>query len=122
VQAPLIAQAVRELIPGDAHARVYTSDLRRAVQTAEPLAQVLGVRPEPDSRLREISYGAAEGKPQAWLDSRFVPAPGTAAGRLDHPRLQKFIDAFRDDPKVTPEFGSPCGGQAVNGGGTPEAS
>lgn len=38
------------------------------------------------------------------------------------PRLQKFIDAFRDDPKVTPEFGSPCGGQAVNGGGTPEAS
>jgi probable phosphoglycerate mutase len=34
--------------------------------------------------LREISYGSAEGRPQAWLDERFVPAPNTAAGRLDH--------------------------------------
>ncbi len=83
-QASRIAQAVRTLIPADAHARLYTSDLRRALQTAEPVAQVLGVRPEPDARLREISYGAAEGRPQAWLDDRFVPAPDTAAGRLDH--------------------------------------
>ncbi len=84
VQALRIAHVIRELVPVDAHARVYTSDLRRAVQTAEPLADRLGVRPVLDARLREISYGSAEGRPQAWLDDRFVPAPRTAAGRLDH--------------------------------------
>lgn len=84
VQASRIAQAMRHLVPADAHARVYTSDLRRAMQTAAPLAQVLGVHPESDARLREISYGSAEGKPQAWLDERLVPAPDTATGRLDH--------------------------------------
>ncbi len=113
VQASRVAQAVRELVPADAHARVYTSDLRRAVQTAEPLAQVLGVRPEPDARLREISYGAAEGRPQAWLDDRFVPAPDTAAGRLDHryglpdaesrrevgERVYQALDAILDDER-----------------------
>ncbi len=113
VQASRIAQAVRELVPADAHARVHTSDLRRAVQTAEPLAQVLGVRPEPDTRLREISYGAAEGRPQAWLDDRFVPAPDTAAGRLDHryglpdaesrrevgERVYQAVDTILDDER-----------------------
>lgn len=84
VQASRIAQAIGHLVPVDAHPRVYTSDLRRAMQTAAPLAQVLGVIAEPDARLREISYGSAEGKPQAWLDERFVPAPDTATGRLDH--------------------------------------
>jgi probable phosphoglycerate mutase len=54
------------------------------VQTAEPIAEALGLRAEQDSRLREISYGSAEGRPQAWLEERFVPAPETATGRLDH--------------------------------------
>jgi probable phosphoglycerate mutase len=113
VQASRIAQAVRTLVPADAHARVYTSDLRRALQTAEPVAQGLGVCPEPDTRLREISYGAAEGRPQAWLDDRFVPAPDTAAGRLDHrfglpdaesrrevgERVYQALDAILDDER-----------------------
>jgi probable phosphoglycerate mutase len=113
VQASRIAQAVRHLVPADAHARVYTSDLRRAVQTAEPLAKVLGVRPESDARLREISYGSAEGKPQAWLDERFVPAPNTATGRLDHrfglpdaesrrefgERVYQAVDAILEDER-----------------------
>jgi probable phosphoglycerate mutase len=84
VQASRVAVAVRKLIPVGATARVYTSDLRRAVQTAEPIAEALGVQTEPDYRLREISYGSAEGRPQEWLEERFVPAPPTAAGRLDH--------------------------------------
>jgi probable phosphoglycerate mutase len=84
VQAARIANAVSALVPADASARVHTSDLRRAVQTAEPIAEALGVQAEQDPRLREISYGSAEGRPQAWLEERFVPAPETAAERLDH--------------------------------------
>jgi hypothetical protein len=38
------------------------------------------------------------------------------------PRLQRFIDAFRANQGVTPEFGSPCGGIPVGVGGRPAAS
>lgn len=79
-----VARAVRDLVPDLAGARVYTSDLRRAVQTAEPVATALGVEVDKRPGLREISYGDAEGRPQRWLDERFVPAPTTSAGRLDH--------------------------------------
>jgi probable phosphoglycerate mutase len=37
----------------------------------------------PDRRLREKSYGAAEGRPQDWLDARFIPPPATG-DRLSH--------------------------------------
>jgi len=84
VQASRIAKVVAALVPATADARVHTSDLRRAVQTADPIAEALGVHAEQDARLREISYGSAEGRPQAWLEERFVPAPETAIGRLDH--------------------------------------
>ena len=42
--------------------RVISSDLRRAVQTAEPIAKRAGVAVELDPRLREISYGAGDGR------------------------------------------------------------
>ena len=43
--------------------RLYTSDLVRAVQTAEHVAQAIGVDARPDVRLRERSYGMLEGRP-----------------------------------------------------------
>lgn len=43
--------------------RVVSSDLRRAVQTAERIALWAGVVVELDARLREISYGAWDGRP-----------------------------------------------------------
>lgn len=36
-----------------------------------------------DPRLREKSYGIAEGRPQNWLDERFIPPPRTG-DRLSH--------------------------------------
>ena len=67
-QAAGIGQRLRELVPEDAPAELFSSDLRRAYQTAEVIAWRLGtpIRTIPD--LREISYGEAEGRPQAWLD------------------------------------------------------
>ncbi len=43
--------------------RLYTSDLVRAAQTAEHVANAIGVYARPDVRLRERSYGRLEGRP-----------------------------------------------------------
>lgn len=79
-QAAAAARSVTGRAP--AGTRVVSSDLRRAAQTARPIADALGSAVELRPELRELSYGEAEGRPQAWLDARFVPAPDHA--RLDH--------------------------------------
>jgi probable phosphoglycerate mutase len=81
--AERIGQRLRELIPNDAPTEVYSSDLQRARQTAEVIASALQTPIQTTPDLREISYGEAEGQPQAWLDARFVHPPRTGA-RLDH--------------------------------------
>jgi broad specificity phosphatase PhoE len=43
--------------------RVVSSDLRRAVQTAEPIAERSRAPLSLDPRLREISYGSVDGSP-----------------------------------------------------------
>lgn len=70
-----IAQALRAQIPDGAQVHVISSDLQRAQQTAVVVADLFGVQPVLDRRLREKSYGAAEGRPQEWLDQLFVPPP-----------------------------------------------
>lgn len=82
-QAAAIARRLRELIPADASAEIYSSDLKRTMQTAEAISGELGVgvRAMPD--LREKSYGEAEGRPQQWLDERFI-FPPVSGSRIDH--------------------------------------
>ena len=82
-QADAVAARIRELVPADAAVELHSSDLTRTVQTAEAIGARLGVRPALLPGLREKSYGVAEGRPQAWLDARFVPPPPTG-NRLDH--------------------------------------
>lgn len=67
--------ALLERLPPGAQARIYTSDLRRTTQTAEAINEHLrvGLTTTPD--LREQSFGTAGGRPQAWLDARYVPPP-----------------------------------------------
>ncbi len=81
-QADLVAAEIRRSVPPGETCRVYSSDLRRALQTAQPIATALGTDVVEMPGLRELSYGAAEGRPQAWLDERFTPAPPDH--RLDH--------------------------------------
>ncbi|MDO3648648.1 histidine phosphatase family protein [Nocardia mangyaensis] len=73
--ADSIAAELRTRVPHDADIEVFSSDLRRTAQTAEAIGVTLGVRPVLDERLREKSYGEAGGRPQQWLDDRFVPPP-----------------------------------------------
>ncbi|MFJ4620775.1 histidine phosphatase family protein [Streptomyces sp. NPDC088812] len=81
--AASIAQALRAQIPDGAEVELFSSDLQRTRRTAEEVAGLFGVRPTLDGRLREKSYGRAGGRPQEWLDRRFVPPPAVGE-RMDH--------------------------------------
>ncbi|WP_280306890.1 histidine phosphatase family protein [Nocardia neocaledoniensis] len=80
--AHLIAGALRRVRDGARPIRITTSDLSRCAETAAILAPVLDAEVTADRRLREISFGAAEGRPNEWLRQRQVPAPDD--NRLDH--------------------------------------
>ncbi len=82
-EAGLIAAALRDVVPPDHRVAVASSDLRRTRTTAAVVGAALGVEPTLDPRLREKSYGEAGGRPQSWLDARFVPPPAVG-DRLRH--------------------------------------
>ncbi|MGR6963210.1 histidine phosphatase family protein [Geodermatophilus sp. URMC 61] len=81
--AERIAEALAIRFPGDAAVQVFSSDLLRARRTAEIVAKRLGVDVVVDTDLREKSYGVAGGRPQAWLDERFIPPPAVGE-RMRH--------------------------------------
>ncbi|MFE7740953.1 histidine phosphatase family protein [Nocardia sp. NPDC057455] len=76
------AELVRRRAGASRPVRITTSDLARCTETAQILAAALRVPVTADQRLREISFGEAGGRPNAWLAQRQVPAPDH--DRLDH--------------------------------------
>ncbi|MDH6223172.1 histidine phosphatase family protein [Streptomyces sp. MJP52] len=112
-----IARALRARIPDGAEVELFTSDLRRTLRTADEVSEVFGVKPVLDRRLREKSYGEAEGRPQEWLDRRFVPPPA-AGERMDHHEgvrgaETKEVWARRVYAAMDEILRSPCGHQIV---------
>lgn len=75
-------------------AAVYTSDLSRAVQTAEPIAQALGLQLRIEPELRERHYGVFEGMDHASIER-------------EHP------DAYRRWRAREPDFPLPGGGETL---------
>ncbi|MFC7405572.1 histidine phosphatase family protein [Georgenia alba] len=69
-QADLAATALATLEPS----RIITSDLVRATQTAQALAERTGVRPTVDVRLRERGFGRWEGLTQAEIQESWPEA------------------------------------------------
>jgi broad specificity phosphatase PhoE len=71
-QAASLARFVRHI----GLSALYTSDLKRAMQTAEALAETLTFRPLPDERLRERSVGMWQGltvaQMQEWYPEEFA--------------------------------------------------
>lgn len=80
-QAQLTATTLAAMI-GDDPVQVISSDLKRAAQTARPIANTFGCDLVLSADFREISYGEAEGRPNSWLSERWVPTPDN--DRMDH--------------------------------------
>jgi broad specificity phosphatase PhoE len=78
-QARRLADALR----GEGIVAVYTSDLRRAAETAEIVAATLGLDVVADQRLREIDVGSWQGRTRAEIDG--APWDGEA---YDHHRAR----------------------------------
>ena len=93
-QAEAIATRIGELTAGAA-VEVWSSDLKRAAQTAAPICAQLGVEARLTPGLREKSFGVAGGRPVAWLDEHWRPtAPDDC--RLDHPEGVDGAETRRD--------------------------
>lgn len=60
--AALIGEYLREMLPRGRRRLILSSDLFRARMTAELISERIGAEVKLDSRLRERSYGNAEGK------------------------------------------------------------
>jgi broad specificity phosphatase PhoE len=87
---------------------IYSSDLRRAVETAEVVAERLGLEVRVDSRLRERGFGAWEGLTRAEIEASFREdfdrwRKGDGFGADDAETHQAFaarIQAFLEDVLV----------------------
>lgn len=116
-QADRIAERIRELVPDGSAVELYSSDLRRTAQTAQAIARRLGVEPALVKGLREKSYGAAEGREQAWLDERFVPPPPTGDRMSHHEGIEGAETrqelATRVYEAMSGILASPCAHQVV---------
>lgn len=77
------ANAIGEILNSeDEIEAIISSDLKRASTTADCIAKVVNAPVTVSSAFREMSFGAAEGKAQSWLDERIKPEDGD--NRMDH--------------------------------------
>ncbi|MBN9493103.1 histidine phosphatase family protein [bacterium] len=108
-QALTVAQRLKREIAGPV--RLYTSDLKRAAETAEPIAAAFGVEAAHDVRLREQSNGEALGLTIEEMLNRFPqqpfphapdhrPFPGGETAREFRARVSSFMEDLRTDDGV----------------------
>jgi len=84
----------------DGLAIVFTSDLHRAVETAEIAFAGSALPVERDPRLRECNYGSMNGRPRTELDAQRVrrldePWPGGESWRQAVARVAGFLEELR---------------------------
>lgn len=81
--ARAIAGTLRARLSEDELVEIFSSDLRRAQETAAPIGEAFGMDVGLLPGARECSFGQAEGQPKAWLDEHFLRPPATGE-RMDH--------------------------------------
>src|SRR5919206_1287542 len=99
-QAATAAAELAGLRPG----ALVSSDLLRAVQTAEHCARATGLPVSTTPALREQGYGVLEGRPSRelwdlvdWTDPHWAAAGGESLAQL-HARVAGYLDELRRRP------------------------
>ncbi len=104
------AAAAARLLAGSGARSVYSSDLRRAVGTAGPIAAALGVPVIVEAALRERALGAFDGRPSAEIltapgtalaDPRYRPPGGESVAEV-HERVAGFLAGLAADADGSP--------------------
>lgn len=95
-----LAKQLGERRRDDGLAAVFTSDLRRAVETAEIAFGESGITIHDDARLRECDYGMLNGKPAARVTAVRrhhidEPFPGGESYRDAIERMRGFLDELQ---------------------------
>lgn len=95
-----LARALGERRRNDGLAAVFSSDLRRAVETAEIAFGGSGIPLHLDERLRECDYGELNGAPAARIEAERShridqPYPGGESYRDVVERMRGFLDDLR---------------------------
>lgn len=110
------AQSVAARLAGAGVTRVISSDILRARQTAEPLAELLGLEVELDERIREIGNGEWTGLlptdiaarwPEMWeryITGTDVERPGGEQWADVRARVREAMTEFAADPTPTAVF------------------
>jgi len=96
VEGRRLARALGERRRNDGIACVFTSDLRRAVETTEIAFAGCDIQIRQDPRLRECNYGRLNGAPVGQLDPRRRlidrPYPGGESYRDCAEKMRSFLD------------------------------
>jgi len=103
------AAAAAEEFRGRAIRAIYSSDLRRALQTATAFGRVLGLPVTTDARLRERSLGTLEGSPSSAIgpevtglgEGRVLDPDARPAGGESVRDLYRRAAEFCDDLKTS---------------------
>lgn len=86
-QAVCVAGRLKDMI-GDAPCRIWTSDLKRAFQTADVIGQEFRLVPVQVRDLREFNAGIAAGKTRAWAKEHAARGPETNLDRQPFPESE----------------------------------
>jgi len=93
------AAALGRNLAGDDVDAIYASDLTRAMETAAPLAKRFGLEVIPDAALRELNFGAWEGRNFHDVNAEY---PGAMKNFYNDPELADIPDSenFTDFQKT----------------------
>lgn len=98
------ARALAELLKGRGVARIYSSDLARARETAETVGTALGLPVELDPRLREVDVGEWSGLTSSEIEERYpegvrrrrAGGTGWTEGEPFEAMAERVVEALRD--------------------------
>lgn len=110
LQARALAEAIPRMALRNPISAVYSSPLQRAVATATPLAEALGLTVQTETGLIEMDIGEMEGQPfgqvrerypdflRDWFSDRLadVPMPGGETMRQVQDRAWSAVQTIRD--------------------------
>ena len=89
------ARALAEQLSGERFDAVYTSDLRRARETADEVAARLGIEPVPLADLREVDVGEWSGLTYAEIEARWPGAERWHVGETPEAMAERVVAAAR---------------------------